>query len=103
MRRCRTAAVLAGAVVLLAGCGGAGGRHLARGDAVPLIALADRIPGESAYAQARDIRALEARAVALAISGGGSTGPVPVKPVPHGATPAEQAHNLNDWPNRYSR
>jgi hypothetical protein len=44
--------------VLLAGCGGGGGPHLARKDAAPLITLADRIAREAPCAQARDIRAL---------------------------------------------
>ena len=56
----------AAAVVLLAGCGGAGaGPHLARSDAAPLIALADRIAREAPCAQARDIRALAAKRTAL--------------------------------------
>jgi hypothetical protein len=46
--------------VLLAGCGGGGGPHLARQDAAPLITLADRISREAPCAQARDIRALSA-------------------------------------------
>jgi hypothetical protein len=46
--------------VLLAGCGGGGGPHLAREDAAPLITLADRIARETPCAQARDIRALSA-------------------------------------------
>jgi hypothetical protein len=50
--------------VLLAGCGG-GGPHLARDDAAPLIRLADRISHEAPCAQARDIRALDARRTAL--------------------------------------
>jgi hypothetical protein len=52
--------------VLLAGCGGGGGgAHLARDDAAPLIRLADRISRETPCAQARDIRALDARRTAL--------------------------------------
>lgn len=50
--------------MLLAGCGG-GEPHLARTDAAPLIALADRIPREEPCAQARDIRRLRAKAAAL--------------------------------------
>jgi hypothetical protein len=50
--------------VLLAGCGG-GGPHLARQDAASLITLADRISREAPCAQARDIRALDARRTAL--------------------------------------
>jgi hypothetical protein len=50
--------------VLLAGCGG-GGPQMARQDAAPLISLADRISREGPCAQARDIRALRARTVAL--------------------------------------
>jgi hypothetical protein len=49
---------------VLAGCGG-GGPHLARQDAAPLIELADKISREGPCAQARDIRALRARATAL--------------------------------------
>jgi hypothetical protein len=44
--------------VVLAGCGGGGGPHLARQDAAPLIRLADRIAHETPCAQARDIQAL---------------------------------------------
>ena len=44
--------------MVLAGCGGGGGPHLARQDAAPLIRLADRIAQEAPCAQARDIRAL---------------------------------------------
>jgi hypothetical protein len=44
--------------VLLAGCGGGEGPHLARSDTAPLVALADKISREGACAQARDIRAL---------------------------------------------
>jgi len=62
------AALLTIAAVLLAGCGG-GGPHLARRDVAPLIALADRIPLETPCAQARDIRALRARSVALVNAG----------------------------------
>jgi hypothetical protein len=51
--------------VLLAGCGGGGGPHLARQDAAPLITLADRIAREAPCAQARDIRALSARRTTL--------------------------------------
>ena len=46
--------------MVLAGCGGGGGPHLARQDAAPLIRLADRIAHEAPCAQARDIRALGA-------------------------------------------
>jgi uncharacterized membrane protein YgcG len=49
---------------VLAGCGG-GGPHLGRGDAAPLIQLADKIAREGPCAQARDIRALRARTIAL--------------------------------------
>jgi hypothetical protein len=49
----------------LAGCGGGDAPTLARSDAAPLIALSKRIPGEDRCAQARDIRALHTRAVAL--------------------------------------
>jgi hypothetical protein len=51
--------------VLLAGCGGGGGPHLAQQDAAPLIKLADKISGEGACAQARDIRALRAQTTEL--------------------------------------
>jgi hypothetical protein len=46
--------------VLLAGCGGDGGPHMARNDAAPLITLADKITHEGPCAQARDIRRLSA-------------------------------------------
>lgn len=58
------ALLAATATLLLAGCGG-GGPHLARNDAAPLITLADRISREAPCAQARDIRALDARRIAL--------------------------------------
>jgi hypothetical protein len=51
--------------VLLAGCGGGGGPHLARPDAAPLITLADKISREGACAQARDIRRLRSQTTAL--------------------------------------
>jgi len=54
----------AAATVLLAGCGSSG-PHMARQDAAPLITLADQIAREGPCAQARDIRALAARRVAL--------------------------------------
>lgn len=54
----------AAATSVLAGCGG-GPPHMARADAAPLIGLAHRIPGEASCAQARDIRALQARAAVL--------------------------------------
>jgi hypothetical protein len=57
--------VIAATVLLLGGCGGGGGPHLARVDAAPLISLAHRIPGEQPCAQARDIRALQAKAIVL--------------------------------------
>ena len=48
------------------GCGGhSAGPRLARADAAPLIALADRIAHEGPCAQARDIRALSTRRFAL--------------------------------------
>jgi hypothetical protein len=59
-------ALPAAAVLLLAGCGGGGGgTHLAHTDAVSLIELAHKIPGEQPCAQARDIRALQSKATAL--------------------------------------
>jgi hypothetical protein len=51
--------------VLLAGCGGGGGPHLARSDVAPLISLADKISREEPCAQSRDIRALDRQRVAL--------------------------------------
>jgi hypothetical protein len=57
--------VLACAVV--GGCGGQSAeQRLSRADAAPLIALADRIAHEGPCAQARDIRALSTRRLALA-------------------------------------
>ena len=53
---------------LLAGCGGRTPR-LERSDAAPLVALAHRVPGEAACAQARDIRTLRRRAIALVNAG----------------------------------
>jgi hypothetical protein len=51
---------------LLAGCGSSSkGPHLARADAAPLINLSQRIPGEAACAQARDIHSLQRDAVRL--------------------------------------
>jgi hypothetical protein len=59
---------LAATTFLLAGCGGGGGPlapRLAHDDAKPLIELAGRIAGEGACDQARDIRRLRTRAIAL--------------------------------------
>ena len=53
------------AAVVLAGCGGSAPPHIARQDAAPLITLADKISREAPCAQARDIRALRARTIAL--------------------------------------
>jgi len=64
----RTLLAAAAAAVLLAGCGG-DAPHLRRADAAPLLALAHRIPGESACAQARDIRALAATRTRLVNAG----------------------------------
>jgi hypothetical protein len=50
---------------LLTACAGGGQPRLARSDAAPLIALSNRIAAEGACAQARDIRALQARAIRL--------------------------------------
>lgn len=63
--RCVRVTLLAAFAVLLAGCGGDGGPHLAHGDAAPLISLSHRIAGEGACAQARDIRALQRGALRL--------------------------------------
>jgi hypothetical protein len=60
----RAAWLTACSAALLAGCGG-GGPKLHRADAASLIALAHRVPGEGACAQARDIKALRQRAIAL--------------------------------------
>jgi len=49
----------------LVGCGGGDGATLARSDAAPLIALSKRIASEGRCAQARDIRALQKRTIAL--------------------------------------
>lgn len=59
--------MVAFAAVLLAGCGGGNGGapQLARRDTAPLITLADRISREAPCAQARDIRALSRRMIAL--------------------------------------
>ena len=57
------------AAVVAAGCGGAATPRLAGADARPLIALARRIGGEGACAQARDIRRLQSLAVGLVNSG----------------------------------
>ena len=64
----RAAWLTACSAALLAGCGGDGPR-LDRSDAASLIALAHRVPREEACAQARDIRALQARAVRLVNDG----------------------------------
>jgi hypothetical protein len=50
---------------VLTGCGGSNPPHFARADAAPLITLSHRIGGESACAQARDIRALQRSAARL--------------------------------------
>jgi hypothetical protein len=60
----RAAWLTACSAALLAGCGG-GGPKLDRADAASLIALAHRVPEEGACAQARDIKALRRRAIAL--------------------------------------
>jgi eukaryotic-like serine/threonine-protein kinase len=44
-----------------------------------------------------------AAALAIALSGGGTTAPRRVDPVPHATTPAQQARNLSAWLQRYSR
>jgi hypothetical protein len=53
------------AALVVAGCGGRSEPRLDRADAAQLIALAHRIAGEGACAQARDIPRLRARATAL--------------------------------------
>jgi hypothetical protein len=65
--RRRHAGVVAVAVgaFALAGCGGGDRPHLARADATPLIALSKQIAREDKCAQARDIRKLRARTIAL--------------------------------------
>ncbi len=65
----RAAWLTACSAALLAGCGGGGSPTLARADAAPLIALAHRVPGEDSCAQARDIRSLRSRAIALVNAG----------------------------------
>lgn len=61
----RAAAVMAAVlVVAAAGCGGSPPR-LARTDAAPLIALADRIARESPCAQKLDLAAVRAQTIAL--------------------------------------
>ena len=57
-------ALLAATAMVFAGCGSAGPR-LAHEDATQLLTLADRISREAPCAQARDIRALNARRTAL--------------------------------------
>ena len=64
----RAAWLTACSAALLAGCGG-GTPKLHRADGVSLAALAHRVPGEGACAQARDIRALRRRAIALVNAG----------------------------------
>jgi hypothetical protein len=64
-RRPGTALPPLAVAVLLAGCGGSGGPHMARADVAPLIRLADQISTEGACAQAHDIRKLSAVRVAL--------------------------------------
>ena len=53
----------------LAGCGGDGAPRLEHADAARLVALARRIPHESACAQAKDIAALRSRVTALVNAG----------------------------------
>jgi hypothetical protein len=59
------AALAVAASVLLAGCGSKETPHLALRDAAPLITLANRISREAPCAQARDIRTLRTRTIAL--------------------------------------
>jgi hypothetical protein len=115
--RPRSLAFLVGAAAL-AGCGGGSGDagpRLARADAAPLIALAHRIGHEGACAQARDIRELGSRAIALVnaqkvpaelteslMSGVNAlaeqTPPCvpPVKPAPPQPTPPPAKHHGHD-------
>jgi hypothetical protein len=64
----RAASLTACSAALLAGCGGDTPK-LRRADGASLAVLAHRVPGESACAQARDIRALHRRAIALVNAG----------------------------------
>jgi hypothetical protein len=57
-------ALLAVAALLLAGCGSSAPRFQ-HADAAQLLVLTRAIPGEGACAQARDIKRLQARAIAL--------------------------------------
>jgi hypothetical protein len=57
-------ALLTAAALVLAGCG-SDQPHLQQADAAPLLALTRAIPREGACAQARDIRRVQARAIAL--------------------------------------
>jgi len=61
----RNALGVAVAVFLVAGCGGSNEARLDPATVRPLIMLAHRIAGESPCAQARDIHALQGRAIAL--------------------------------------
>jgi hypothetical protein len=97
---------------LLAGCGGSNGPHLARADAAPLISLSHRIAREGPFAQARDIRALQSRALRL-VNGRRVPGVLQetflsdvnalAEPVPHRATRAARARSLEHWLQTYSR
>jgi hypothetical protein len=65
MRRLRRASLVAAAAFLLVGCGGDHAPRLARSDAAPLIALAQRVEKERGCGQRRDIQTLQSRAIAL--------------------------------------
>ena len=60
----RPIVLVAAAVLAAAGCGG-GTPHLARTDAAPLIALADKIAREGPCAQKTDLVAVRTKAIAL--------------------------------------
>jgi hypothetical protein len=68
-RRLSRAAWLTACSALLAGCGAGAGPKLSHADGAQLIALAHRIGGEGACAQARDIPRLQRRAIALVNAG----------------------------------
>ena len=99
------------------GCGSKSTPKLERVDAAPLLALAHRIGGEEACAQARDIPRLQARAIALVNSGrvpddlqepmmsavGAVTAAQPSCPAGPGTRAAERARKLEALLRRFSR